>query len=198
MIHRGDALELITSPEWTDRKLDLVVTDPPYAFSGSGSEHALSATVAVVLREAAQRLARGSYMLVFSASSFRSILYGVEAVRGILDPVRIGTWTKPEAKTKVKTAGWEWASVAVSVFRKGPKNRPDLDVGAFKLLDHVNHAPVIRGRRAELPPNVGRWALAPYCIPGGMFLDPFAGFGALVSAARDFGMDAHGFEVKPL
>jgi hypothetical protein len=33
---------------------DLIVTDPPYAFGGSGTEHAISATVATVLRESAQ------------------------------------------------------------------------------------------------------------------------------------------------
>ena len=31
-------------------ELDLIATDPPYAFGGAGDEHALSATVAVALR----------------------------------------------------------------------------------------------------------------------------------------------------
>lgn len=194
-IHHGDALDLITSPAWHDVKLDLVVTDPPYAFGGSGPEHALSATVAVVLRETAQRLKRGSYMLVFSASSFRSILYGVEAVRGILDPVRVGTWTKPEAKTKVQTAGWEWASVAVSVFRRGAKNREDL-LDPPAVLDHITEPPEVKGRRAQLPEGVARWAVSPYAVRGGLFLDPFAGFGTLVTAAEAVGMNAHGFEAK--
>lgn len=59
----GDALDLIQS--FTE-PIDLLVTDPPYAFGGSGGEHALSATVAVVLREAARRLASGSWAVIFA------------------------------------------------------------------------------------------------------------------------------------
>ena len=66
MIHRGDALDLISAFAETP---DLIVTDPPYAFGGSGDEHALSATVAVVLRESAKRLAKGRWMLVMCAAS---------------------------------------------------------------------------------------------------------------------------------
>jgi hypothetical protein len=56
-----------------DRSLDeapaLIATDPPYAFGGTGDEHAISATVATVLREAARRLAKGRWMLVMCAAS---------------------------------------------------------------------------------------------------------------------------------
>jgi DNA modification methylase len=183
----GDALDLIQSFQLP---IDLVVTDPPYAFGGSGGEHALSATVAVVLRESAQRLRRGSWMVVFAASSWRSTAYMVESVRGILDPVRIGTWTKPEARTKVAGSGWRWASVNVIAFRKG-KGR---DLPASDLLDHVCAAPVRNGRRAELPAEVAEWAVRPFVVPGGVFLDPFAGSGALPIAADRAGMHAFGFE----
>jgi len=56
MLIKGDSLELLLAETI---KPDLIVTDPPYAFGGSGGEHALSATVAIVLREAATRLAKG-------------------------------------------------------------------------------------------------------------------------------------------
>lgn len=56
IIKKGDSLDLILAETIIP---DLVVTDPPYAFGGSGNEHALSATVAVVLRETAVRLAKG-------------------------------------------------------------------------------------------------------------------------------------------
>ena len=79
----GDALDLIGT--FAD-PIDLLVTDPPYAFGGAGGEHALSATVAVVLREAARRLAPGSWAIVFAASSWRSTAYMVEAVRGVSSP----------------------------------------------------------------------------------------------------------------
>jgi 16S rRNA G966 N2-methylase RsmD len=186
-IIEGDALDLIQT--FAD-SIDLLVTDPPYAFGGSGGEHALSATVAIVLREAARKMAPGSWAVVFAASSWRSTAYMIEAVRGILEPVRVGTWVKPESRTKVATAGWKWASVNAIALRKGKAR----DTAACDLLDHICAAPIKNGRRAELPPQVADWAVEPFAIPGGVFLDPFAGSGALPEAAVRAGMRAYGFE----
>lgn len=188
-ILKGDSLDLIlahTAP------LDLVVTDAPYAFGGEGAEHALSATVAIVLREVAERLAPDRWMLTYCASSWRSTMYMVESVRGILRPVRVAQWHKPKARSKARTAGWAWATVNVVAFSKGsPKGAPS------DLLDYIVHAPVVNGRRAQLPAQVAHWSVAPFAVPGGLFLDPFAGSGALVEAAQKCGMTAIGFEQNP-
>lgn len=186
----GDALDLLAA---FAEAPDLIVTDPPYAFGGSGDEHAISATVAVVLREAAQRLQKGRWMLVMCASSWRSTAYMVEAVRGVVDPVRIGTWCKPAARTKVATVGWQWASVNVIAFRKGKAADKEIGQG----LDHITAPPVINGRRAELPPEVADWMVRPYAVPGGILLDPFAGSGAILRAGERLGMRAVGFERNP-
>jgi tRNA G10 N-methylase Trm11 len=133
---KGDALEMLL--KWQARpSFDLIVTDPPYAFSGQGAEHELTATVAVVLRESARLLKPGRWMLVMCASSWRSTAYMVEALRGVLTPVRIGTWCKPVAKTKTRTAGWAWASVNVVAFRAG-KNADDSVPRS--VLDHITAA----------------------------------------------------------
>lgn len=187
----GDALELISSFEETP---DLVVTDPPYAFGGTGDEHAISATVAVVLRESARKLAKGRWMLVMCASSWRSTSYMVEAVRGLVEPVRLGTWCKPAARTKVATTGWQWASVKVIAFKKGKANDKEQGNG----LDHITAEPIVNGRRAELPPEVADWMVRPYAVPGGLLLDPFAGSGAILAAGERAGMRAVGFERNPL
>jgi len=187
-IVRGDALDLVQKE---DREFDLVDTDPPYAFGGSGDEHALSATVAVVLRECARRLRRGRWMVVLCASSWRSMSYMVESVRGLALPVRVGTWCKPRGGSKVATPGWTWASVSAVVFRKG---KSELPMDGHKTLDHVEAAIVRDGRRAELPASVALWAVRPWAVKGGLFLDPFAGSGKLVAAARDCGMEAVGYE----
>lgn len=193
-IQQGDALYLLDEfriNAGRERVFDLVVTDPPYAFGGSGNEHALSATIAVVLRETAQMMVRGSWMVVFAASSWRSTSYMVEAVRGVLEPVRVGVWTKPESRTRVSGPGWQWANVFAIALRKGKSNA---GLAPSELLDHIE-APIIRnGRRAELPPEVADWAVAPFALSGGTFLDPFAGSGALVEAASRAGMKAVGFE----
>ena len=190
-ILRGDALDLIgalTTP------IDLVVTDPPYAFDESGDEHALTATVAIVLREAAQRLRSGRWMVVFCASSWRSQAYMVEAVRGVMTPIRSGTWCKPAARTKARTPGWAWASVHALAFRKGASLK---DIESSGVLDHVTAAPMMNGRRAELPRVVADWAVAPYAVSDGLMLDPFCGSGAPLDAAERAGMTALGYERMP-
>jgi DNA modification methylase len=189
-ILQGDALELITQESG---QFDLVVTDPPYAFGGSGDEHAISATVAVVLRESAQRLAKGRWMVVLCASSWRSLSYMVESVRGIVEPIRVGTWCKPCSRSKVITPGWAWASVSAICFRKGKT----LETHPIEALDHIEAAVERRGRRAQLPEAVAQWAVSPYAVPGGRFLDPFAGSGSLVLAAEKCGMAAVGYEKNP-
>lgn len=190
-IRQGHALDLIAA---FDGEADLICTDPPYAFSGEGAEHALSATVATGLRESAYRLRKGGWAVVFAASSWRSTYYMVEAVRGILEPVRTGTWIKPVSKTKVKTPGWAWASVNAVVFRR--PGAPGLGEPS-PLLDYVIAAPVMNGRRAEMPPEVARWAVAPFAVRGGVMLDPFAGSTVLCAAAEEAGMRAVGFDLSP-
>ncbi len=191
-LHEGHSLDLIQT--WP-HELDLVVTDPPYAFGGSGTEHAVSATVATVLRETAARLRRGSWMVVLCASSHRSVSYMIEACRGLAEPVRYGFWCKPESRTKVRTPGWGWASVIAVAMRRGAKNRKDLPEPS--QLDWVSAPVVTKGRRAQLPVSVADWAVAPFAVPGGTFLDPFAGSGMLPMAAARAGMVAHGFELNP-
>lgn len=187
-IIRGHATDLI---ETFDRQPDLIITDPPYAFGGEQQETELSAAVAVVLRESAKKLKRNSFMVVLCASSWRSINYMVEATRGIAHPVRIGTWVKPNSRSKVTTSGWKWASVAAVVFKKGkPKAEPN------ETLDWIESPIVLKGRSMQLPEQVAEWAVKPFAIPGGLLLDPFAGSGAILQAGDKFGMDSVGFEIQ--
>ena len=188
-LRRGHALDLIEAVD----EIDLLCTDPPYAMGGEGAEHAVSATVATVLRESGRRLRRGGWAVVFCASSWRSTAYMVEAVRGVLEPVRFGTWVKPQARTKVRTPGWAWASVNVIVMRRPGK--PGIGEPS-ELLDYISEPPLIVGRRACLPDRVARWAVAPFAVAGGTALDPFAGAGTLCAAASDGGMHAIGFEIE--
>lgn len=188
MILRGDAIDLVSE---LNEPIDLLATDPPYAFGGDGEEHAISATVAVVLREAAQRLRAGRFAVVFCASSWRSQAYMVESVRGVLTPVRTGTWCKPACRTKTRTAGWSWASVSVIVFRKG---KAEKDYSPSPILDHITAPPLTVGRRAQLPVDVAGWAVTPFLVPGGLMVDPFAGSGALLQAAEAGGMRVLGYE----
>lgn len=189
-IHQGDALELLG--EDLDWRPDLIITDPPYAFGGEGDEHAISATVAVVLRECALRLQRGGWMVIMCAASLRSEGYMLESVRGCgLTPVRRATWIKPAAKTKVTAGGWKWASVSVLVLRKGKAKAEPVSA-----LDWIEAAPLRVGRRARLPDAVCDWMVAPF-VNCQAALDPFAGSGSLVAACWRAGIPALGFERRP-
>jgi hypothetical protein len=191
IIRKGDALDLL--PTLAERP-SVVATDPPYAWSGAGAEHELTSTVAVVLREAARLLLPGGWMLIMCASSWRSQSYMASAVRGLVEPVRTGTWVKPRSRTKVQTPGWDWASVSVLAFRKGKS----ADLAPCDRLDWIEAEPVMNGRRAELPSGVADWMVSPFAVPGGLVLDPFAGSGALLLAGQRAGMRAVGFDLEPL
>lgn len=193
-MRHGDALELVNDFE---HKIDLLVSDPPYTFGGDGDEHALSAVVAVVLREAALKLRPAAWAVVFAAASWRSTFYMVEALRGVCEPRRIGTWVKPRAHTRVSTSGWRWASVnAVVLQRRAGHHSRARRGGDVDELDYVSAPPARDGRRAQLPLDVAEWAVAPFAVAGGVMLDPFAGSGALPVAAARHGMHAYGFDQK--
>lgn len=189
MILRGHAIDLI---EALEERPDLIVTDPPYAAGNTEAEHRMTAAVAVVLRESARRLAKGRWMLVMCAASYRSQAFMVESVRGLVEPVRVATWCKPTARTKVRTPGWAWASVSVIAFRKGKADKTALESD----LDHITAEPVMNGRRAELPAAVARWMVRPYAVHGGLCFDPFAGTGKILQAAEEFGMRTLGYEIE--
>jgi tRNA G10 N-methylase Trm11 len=175
-------------------ELDLIATDPPYAFGGTGDEHALSATVAVALREYAGKLRRGRWMLVMCASSWRSTSYMVEAVRGVVDPIRVAHWKQAGGAHQGQHERLRWASVHVIAFRRGK----GADIAPSCHLDHITAPPLTTGRRAELPPEVAAWMIEPFAIAGGTMCDPFAGSGALVKAAATAGMEAIGIEKNPV
>jgi DNA modification methylase len=191
LVREGDALELLTSFE--HEKIDLLATDPPYTFGAGNTEHAISATVAVVLREAAKRIRRGGWAVIMCAASWRSQAYMVESVRGILEPVRVATWVKPSRATKVRTPGWAWSSVSVIAFRRGKSAKLEPSV----IPDYIACDPFVGGRRAQLPQEVAEWMVAPFVVEGGLALDPFAGSGAIVAACERAGMHSIGFEVNP-
>lgn len=170
--------------------IDLLCTDPPYAFGSDAQEHAMSATVAIALREAAHRMRTGAWAVIFAASSWRSTAYMVEATRGILTPVRTGTWVKPKPRSKVRTPGWAWASVNVIILRKGKA----INGLATDQTDWIEADPILNGRRAELPPAVALWAVRPFVLRHGLAVDPFAGTGRLLEAAEHYGMRTIGFD----
>lgn len=188
-IERADAVDYLQALE---QRPTLVATDPPYAFGGSGAEHALTAKVPIALRLAAERLEPDGWLIVFCASSWRSVSFMVESLHGVAEPVRHATWCKPLARTAARSGGWKFATVPVLLFRKG---KPAASCSEW--LDHILEPPVQGGRRAQLPERVADWAVGPFATRGGICLDPFAGSGALLAAAERHGMRGIGCDLEP-
>ncbi|MEK9752551.1 MAG: hypothetical protein VW338_04980 [Rhodospirillaceae bacterium] len=189
-IINGHAIDLVANFEGPAH---LLASDPPYAFGGQVGEHELSAAVAVALREAGKKLAPGCWAVIFCAASWRSTNYMVEAMRGVLQPVRIATWVKPSTTCKARTTGWGYSSVNVIAFRRGKDGLKRQPSG----VDYILADPVRSGRRAQLPPEVADWAVTPFLVPGGRMIDPFAGSGELCRASERGGMVATGFDIDP-
>ena len=107
-----------------------------------------------------------------------------------------GKWGKPFSQSKVSSNGWEWASVAVILFKKG-KHKPGFTLCAPREPDYLI-AEAIRGqRKAQLPQEVADWAISPF-LPRDpiLVLDPFAGAGTLLKLADSLGHEAVGFEIQ--
>lgn len=186
----GNAIDLIQD---FSSNLDLLATDPPYAFGGEHPEHELSAAVAIVLRESGKKLKQGRWAVVFCASSWRSTNYMIEAMRGILTPIRIATWIKENNTSKARTTGWTFNTVNIIAFRKGKdglKRQPTSP-------DYCICPPEKIGRRATLPIEVAKWAIEPFVVSGGVMLDPFMGAGRLCQASAYYRMEPFGFDIDP-
>lgn len=190
---QGHAVDAVRHLRDANERFDLLATDPPYAFGGDGKEHELTAVVGIALREAAQLVRTGGWVLVMCAASHRSEQYMRDALRGIAQPVRRGTWVKPQSRTKVKTAGWQWASVSVLAFRRGKSSLSS----PAEVLDWIEHPPQAKARRAAIPTAVADWMVAPFVTDGGAMLDCFSGSGALPLAAERAGMVATGIDIEP-
>jgi DNA modification methylase len=82
-------------------------------------------------------------------------------------------------------------------------NRPYAAESAAETLDVWSHAvqgyrdPQGRKHPAVFPESIARRIIQHYCPPGGLVLDPFAGTGTTLVAAKALGFDALGVELNP-
>jgi DNA modification methylase len=185
-IYHGDAREVMAEIG----PVGLVVTDPPYAFGRQRPEWRVTASIPIILAEAAHRVSKGGAMAVMSAASGRGVDYVLGAVAPILPFNRVLIWHKAFVNSAV-AGPWRWDIVPVLWFGKASFGRP----AASSLYESSGQFDPENGKHpSPLPIGLGRWLIEPYA--NATVLDPFMGTGTFMAAARQLGRKSIGIEIE--
>jgi DNA modification methylase len=182
-IYHGDSRAILPSLPMAT----VVLADPPYALGGNRKEWRVTASVAIALSMAAQRVTKGGCMAAMTAASGR----GMDFVRGAIEPTlqfnRLLVWHKEFVNSPV-AGPWRWDIVPILMFGKASFGRPK----ASSCYRSNGHSNLSTDHPAELPVGIGRWLLEG--LPDGLMIDPFAGSGSFLVAAREMGRPSIGIE----
>jgi DNA modification methylase len=183
-IYHGDCREIIR----TLPKVDLVITDPPYAIGASRGEWSVTASVAIGLHEASRR---ADSLIVFTASSGRGIEFTQGAINKRLPFNRLLIWEKVNGHSRA-ISPWNWDTVAILLFGKAPTQKSG--------MSSVFYTPVKYQKEtihpAELPAGLSEWLYLPFDSSDCITLDPFMGTGKLLDAPYSRGRRAIGIEIE--
>lgn len=186
-LYHGDCREVLP----TLLPVDLVVTDPPYAFGGKRPEWRITASIAIALSQTAGKVNRGGAMAVMAAASGRGIEYVQSAVGPTLPFNRLLIWHKQFVNSPV-AGPWRWDIVPVLVFGRASFGRPEMSScyisdGHSRLKDF--------GHPAALPRGIGAWLIEPF-RSAKTVLDPFCGTGVFLAAAKQADKHVIGIEIE--
>jgi site-specific DNA-methyltransferase (adenine-specific) len=184
-LYCGDCREVL--PALADASADLVLTDPPYGveFRYDGpyqdKEQGYREWMLPVFEEM-RRVGR----LVMLTTGMRHLWMYPPATWAMC-------WAKPGSTRASGLGGFsEWEPVLVYGKRRIYND--------FKYLpDAANHAKdAAREHPCPKPLVLYRWLVAEGSDPGAVVLDPFAGSGTALRAAKDLGRRAIGIEINPV
>ena len=221
VLYHGDALELL--PTFPDAFFDAIVTDPPYCSGGlTASERARPASAKYVQSgQKTQWPDFESESMDQNAWAQWTYRWLKECKRVSKDgaPIVIFTdWRQlPMLTTLLQWAGWRWLGVAV--WDKTEACRPQMGrfaaqaeyivwgaKGRLPTKRHVGTLPGVFRHRVEVPGKKQHMTGKPLVLmedllrivePGGTVLDPFAGSGTTLLAARNCGRGYVGIEASP-
>lgn len=192
-IHTGDSGAVLS----TLGRIDLVVTDPPYASSSQRARRPEWAISGGVLRVVAEAASRAKEMIILCPSS-GGVLRFIDVVRPFLPLARVMPWIKPFTATVGIAGPFGWQTVLALWFGRCG--------GAMRVPDHIiagTRARVANGTSAhpaEMPLEVGAWlveGLRDRLTPETRVVDPFIGTGALLWPFYLAGCECHGIEIDP-
>lgn len=217
---KGDCIELMQRME--ANTIGAVVTDPPYATGGQSASDRRKGTGSKYARAKIAEYAKHDFdgdSMDQRAWTHFTIAWMREARRICVDgaPFVIFTdWRQlPSLTDAFQIAGltWRgimaWDKINARPQRGRPRQQAEFIVwGSNGDMPWDRNAPVIPGvLRYSAPPATARvhqtqkpqellQTLVHICEPGGIILDPFAGSGTTLVAARAEGYDAIGVEVN--
>lgn len=171
-------------------KVDLVLTDPPYAIGAGRGEWAATAGVAIGLHYAAKAVTKEGAMLCFSTSSGRGIEYTLGAVGKVLPFNRMLVWRKPLGTSKA-AGPWKWDLVSILAF-----GRSTFGTAFSSSLIESAEPRIGREHPSQVPVDVASWLFLPFNDKPVTVLDPFMGSGRLLVPAVSRGQSAIGIDVE--
>jgi site-specific DNA-methyltransferase (adenine-specific) len=214
----GDSLELL--PTFEAGSFDGIITDPPYCSGGmTMSERARPASIKYV--QTGQRTRWPDFesesmdQNAWATWTYRWLKECRRVAKDGAPIVIFSDWRQlPMLTTLLQWAGWRWLGVAV--WDKTEACRPQMGrfaaqaeflvwgaKGRLPAKRHVGTLPGVFRQRVEVPGVKLHMTGKPLKLmeqvleivePGGTVLDPFAGSGTTLLAARNLGLQAVGIE----
>ena len=198
-LYHGDCREIL--PTLADRSVDCVITDPPYTERTHGKARtperagirAFGSITDADLRAALTDMARVTRGWVIATLDYRhAVEFDVNPPSGI-KVQRLGVWVKtnptPQLSGDRPAQGWESIAYMHRADCRSSWN------GNGRHGNFVSPIPPAEGHPTAKPhPMVAEWVRL-FSNPGDVILDPYAGSGTTLRAAKDEGRRAIGVEI---
>jgi len=191
-IYCGDCIEIMRT--FPDESIDAIITDPPYGFgrfAGDEKDNFMN-IIRECFHEADRILRPGAWVFVFS---------GTGALKELLNAISLNfqrlLWLYKPADCTFPYRGWLLKSEAIALFSKGNPGHL-LDRQGLYMHDVYIHKNVGQEGVDGHPTVKPKWVVKDLCSRiGGLILDPFAGSGTTLVAAKELGRHFIGIEINP-
>lgn len=215
----GDSLRLLRwvaaheFGSWGNGLVDAILTDPPYQLSRPdmtkpdgrtltrdyGEDMTEPLPVAELAAYFDRVLSRNGNLLLWCAD--HQLGAWRDSLSGRFDRLMFGTWAKTNPAPNIRHRTW---TSAVELWLWAARGKWTFNWPGHREAYNVQVAPHVGGKRGEgtghpnqKPLAICRRHVEVLTRPGDLILDPFAGSGSYLAAAKELGRRAVGFELDP-